>query len=125
MIALIFAMMAALELAARLSPLKAFRALARTAVRTPRIWGRGGGLEERKERAVQMLAARMFLQSIRALALVGAIAAPIGVVALIDMGAPLGVREALTDWGDRSVIAVVSVTYGLIRFRLIPRLRRT
>lgn len=124
MLALLVSILAALEIARRLPLLRAFRDLARVSARAPRVWAYRRGLEDRKERATRLLSVQMFGYSIGAMWMLVLVISPIAVVLLVDPVLDLGAREALTNWKDRLVLAVVSLAYGLSRIWIARRLQR-
>lgn len=124
MLALLLSIIAALEIARRLPLLGAFRRLARVGARTPRVWAYRRGLEQRKERATRLLSVQMFGYSISAMWMLVLVISPIGLILLIDPMLNLDAREALMNWRDRLVVAVLSLAYGLSRIWFARRLQR-
>lgn len=115
LIILVAAIVAVLELARRLPLLPAFRRMARASRVSAKIWRYSGGLEVRKERAVQSAARRLLVASIVALGVVIAVASPLVLVLLADVAFELGILWALTDWSLRLTLLMISVTYGIAR----------
>lgn len=124
MLALLLSIIVALEVARRLPLLRTFRNLARVSVQSHRIWAYRRGLEERKERATRLLSVRMFGYSVTTLCLIAVVFSPIGLVLLADPWLELGVGEALLNWKDRTVGAMLSLAYGLTRLQIARRLQR-
>jgi len=123
-IALVIALICVVELIRRLPLLSALKGLVRTANRTPRVWAYSRGLEARKERATLLLSAQMFRRSTLLLGLIILAAAPVLAVVIADPLTGFDARSALLSWRDRVVVALVTLTYALLRFQIIPRLRR-
>lgn len=120
---LFVAVVLAIEIARRLPLLQAFAGLARLSARIPRILGYRRCLEERKERAVQMLACALGRRSLLAGAMLVAVAAPILLVLLIDSFAHFGVAVALLDWRMRGALLLLCIVYAISRSRFSRRLR--
>jgi hypothetical protein len=125
MLALFLSIMVALEVARRVPLFERFRDLARVSTRTPRVLGYRRGLEVRKERATQLLSLHMFRYSIAAMLILAFVIAPIFLVLLVDPWLDFGARDSLMNWRDRLVIAMLSLTYGLVRIQIARRLQRS
>jgi hypothetical protein len=123
-IALAIAMMCVVELVRALPLLGALKALVRTTIRTPRVWAYSRGLEARKERATLRLSAQMFRRSTLVLGLIATAVMPLVVVLVADPITGFDAHAALQSWRGRVVVALVTLTYALLRFQIIPRLRR-
>jgi hypothetical protein len=124
MLALVFSIVAAIEILRRVPLLQAFRDLALVGARSPRVWAYRRGLEARKERATRLLSVRMFGCSISALWMIMMVFLPIGLVLAVDPWLGLDTREALLNWRDRLVVAMLSLTYGLARIQIARRLQQ-
>lgn len=123
MIALLAAFVVAIELARVLPFLPTFRAMARSAARARWILPLRRASDHWKERAIRTLAARLFLHSLLAGLLLLVVAAPIALVLAADRPLGLGAMAALFDWPARLQLAGLALTYALVRYLIVRRLR--
>jgi hypothetical protein len=130
LIALLLALIVAIELFRRLPVLVRFRALAEWGARAGALVRRRGVSEWAKERAMRLMSLRLFAASVRAGVLLLAVAAPILVAFAIDSGAidsglDLGVAHAFFDWRQRLWTLLLCGAYAIVRHhagrRLQPR----
>ena len=123
MIALLHAVIVALEIVRRLPFLAAFREMARAAARARRILPLRRASDHWKERAIRTLAGRLFGRSLLAACFLALVAAPILLVLLLDRPLALGAMASLLDWPARLQLAALALTYALLRHVLVRRLR--
>lgn len=116
-------MFVTLELARRLPLVTRFRTLGFLSTRSVATLKRRRVSEWCKERAIQILARRMFIASVRAGLLLALVAAPIGLAFYLDTLFPLGVRHAFLDWRERLLLLLVCVSYAILRWQVRRRLR--
>ncbi|MDF7773758.1 hypothetical protein P1X14_00735 [Sphingomonas sp. AOB5] len=119
MLLLFLSLVAVLELAHRLPLIPAFAEMSACSRRSLRTIRRGRVSEWVKERALQLLARRLFARSIRAGALLVAVASPLLAVLALHyaMGDDL-------DWATRLGVVPLTLGYALLRWQVAPALRR-
>lgn len=116
----LLAVMAVLELARALPLLPAFAAMGDYARRALRLIARRGVSEWGKERALQIVARRLFVRSARAGLLLLAVASPflVVLVAGADPESPLHL-----DWSTRAWVMPLALAWALFRARLGRRVQ--
>lgn len=117
MIALLFALLVALELFRRLPVVARFRDLAAWGQRSLGLVQRRRVSEWAKERAMRLMSLRLFQASARAGLMLVAVAAPIAIVLAVDSGLDLGAHEALFDWQARLIILLICAAYAVARWQ--------
>ena len=115
--ALLLATIVSLELSRRLHLLRAFAMLGREAPRATRLLVRTGVSEWTKERALRLMAARLFGLSGRAGLLLAVVALPLALVLALDPVLRIGARSALVDWHARLWLLALTTGYAVARRR--------
>lgn len=121
MIALFLSIILVIELARRLPLIPAFRDMAACSARSMRLVARRGVSEWGKERAMRMLAARMFAKSLWAGALLVVTASPLLFVAAVAALDPGIIR--LDGWQARLWMVPLTLSYALLRWQIGRRVR--
>jgi hypothetical protein len=122
-IAFFLAIVAVLELARALPLIPAFQELNACSQHALKLLARKGVSEWGKERALRILSGRMFARSMRAGALLLAVASPLLVVLAVDTNWPelVGMR---TEWTAKLALMPFTLGYALLRWQVIPRVQR-
>ena len=123
MIALLIAILAAIEIARRVPVFASFRAIATLSAKSTAVLRRRGVSEWCKERAVQILSRRLMAASLRSGMYLVLIAAPILLAFALDYVLPLGVRATFLDWPRRLLLLALCVGIAIIRWQFRRRLR--
>jgi hypothetical protein len=119
MLALFLALVAVLELARGLPLIPAFAEMNASGLRSLRVIRRGGVSERLKERAMQLLARRLFAASIRAGGLLAVTAAPLLIVLAFEWAS-----GAVMPWQQRLWVMPLTLGYALVRWQIAPALKR-
>lgn len=119
---LFVALVAVLELARRLPLIAAFREMQACSARTARLI-RARGSDHCKERAMRILSARMFARSLRAGALLLAVASPLLFVLLAGSTDQARAVGLAIDGATRLWVIPLSLSYALLRWQLGRRVQ--
>lgn len=125
MIALLLAILIAIETVRRLPLIASFRTIAALGRRSSALLAHKGASDWSKGRGARILSARLFGSSLRAGLLILLVAAPLAAAIVTDLllGRRLGAVTALTDWQSRLIILAATIGYALVRHRLAKRLQ--
>lgn len=125
MIALLLAILIAIETFRRLPLIASFRTIAALGRRSTALLAHKGASDWSKGRGARILSARLFGCSLRAGLLILLIAAPVAAAIVADLllDQRLGAVAALTDWRSRLIILAATLGYALVRHRLAKRLQ--
>lgn len=116
------ALVAVLELARRLPLFAAFRAMQAASARTARVVRRRGS-DFSKARAMRILSARMFAASLRAGALLLAVASPLLIVLLLGSTDQARAVGLAIDGATRLWVIPLSLGYAALRWQLGRRVQ--
>jgi hypothetical protein len=100
----------AIEIAGALRLMRAFATLARIAHRSNRLLLRRGVSEWAKERAMRLMAIKLFVQSVRSALLLGLVGLPIGL--------SFAVAATPAGWAGRGGLLAATLGYSLVRRRI-------
>lgn len=120
--ALLLATIVAIELCRGTDILRRFATLPRAGRRAGRLLVKTRVTEARKERAVQLMARRLFALSASAGGALLLVASPFALTLALDRVHPLGIAHALTDWPVRIWLLVLTTAYALARRASTDRL---
>ncbi|MBC9032968.1 hypothetical protein IAG41_11235 [Sphingomonas sp. JC676] len=122
MLILFLAIVMVLELARRMPLVAAFRDMAACQAHAVRLMQRRGVSEWGKERAMRILAGRLFARSLRAGGLLVVVASPLLLVLGLAAVDPRLIGAHL-DWVTRLWVAPMSLGYAALRWQVGPRVR--
>ena len=114
---LLCATLASIELLRRVEVMRDFAGLAHLGGRAGKLLARRGVSEWTKERALRLLAVRLFRRSVASFARLLLIAAPLLLAIAIDADGRAGVRQAGTSIIARTALLILSTLYLLVRRR--------
>jgi hypothetical protein len=108
---------ALIELARRLPVFAALGAMSACSAQAMRLLRRGGS-DWSKERAMRILARRLFLRSLHAGGMILLVASPLLALLLVDALVPAPAGLHLDDWGVRLWVLPFTLGYAMLRWRI-------
>ncbi|MFT8720613.1 sulfotransferase [Acetobacter sp.] len=116
-VVLLLATLASIELAWATGVLRCLMDVNRLGRRATHIVTRRHVSEWAKERAMRLMSGRLMAQSLRGLALIAVVAAPLLLALAVDKWWPYGFAQAFTHWPTRVALLVISLAYLFTRRR--------
>lgn len=114
-VVLLLATLASIELVWATGVLRCLMDVNRLGRRATHIVTRRHVSEWAKERAMRLMSGRLMAQSLRGLALIAVVAAPLILAMVVDRLWPYGFAQAFTHWPTRVALLVISLAYLFAR----------